>query len=75
MIAAILAESSVNWKPKESALLLALGIVGLIVTSYYKFFVWGDVAWFLLSLALGALLGLACGAALREKRGTPQLPL
>jgi len=58
--AALAAESMVRWKRTESGLVVALAVIGLVVTGWYKLGVWGDRGWFFASVAVGVGLGLAC---------------
>lgn len=52
--------------PHRSAAVAAAAVASAAITGWYKLFVWGDVAWFALSCAVGVAIGLACTGGARR---------
>ncbi|MBI5534975.1 MAG: hypothetical protein HY898_19765 [Deltaproteobacteria bacterium] len=59
--AAVAVESLASRQRSEWVLVVLLAMAGLAVTGWYKLWIWGDPVWFVVSVATGAAIGLACG--------------
>jgi hypothetical protein len=63
LFAAVLAYALLPPRAPGSRIAAVAAAPGLVITGYYKVFVWDDSAWFAASLAIGAATGFACSWA------------
>jgi hypothetical protein len=58
LLGAVLANEIARRAYLRSRVTTAFAVPGLLVTAWYKLFVWGDVGWFAASVAVGVVLGV-----------------
>jgi hypothetical protein len=68
LFAAVLAYALLPPRAPGARIAAVAAAPGLVITGYYKLFVWDDPAWFAASLATGAAIGFACSRAAGRHR-------